>query len=1249
MGLKLIFGSPMGKFHLRKKIIQYFPEHERYIEVFGGSGAVLLGKKPSKEEIYNDIDKDYCFLFRFVQNLSDDKFKRLKKYNWNIGDISKNPEKFYKLKKDIEEGNFKDDVDRFVKLIRLIQGSYGGIGETPNLKRTSRYDINKLPKLKERLKNVKILNQDWKTVLKNYDTKNTLFYLDPPYTESEKDKPLRIVKFNFQEFLEYLPKIKGKFIASYSSDKTKDFQERGFKVKKILTKRTLDGKDKSQKEYEILIFNFNPKLNSDWILMQEEDLLNTEFPEFVLIPDFISITGSYIYGDNPKDIDLVLKIPQGLFDYIYQHNRDIFDALILKTQRIFNQGKKINGKKIHLIPSSIGATWDNLPIYDLVLRPKKQEEIEVIDEPDFKKIALNYYQELRSATPEIKRQAETSKEQDKIELFRFFYPLKTKFPAIIVKKENNELNYNDIIEFLNESNISIDDVIIQKKYDGNRVIFHIDNKNKKYKIFSDDGREIDINKFQKTIQEFQELNIENAIFDSEVEKWTEGRHWNREDVAGYLHNSTEFDDFGIVANIFDVLYLNDQDLHNLPVKDRIAKLESLNFKQSTIDVPDDRFHLNLTPSFKLNKENLIKLIEAPASEGAMIKWDGYSLTGRGNMLKYKIYEELKVIILKQNKTKTKGVYNYEIGIGFEPDDNIDPDEIVKLNDKSYHHIGRTYNTTLNLKPGEIISVKFHTMNLYTNDYNKLHIYEPIISEKQPEEVDPDYFKEVIKQTQISGLLKIKKLSEFIEDLRNYNPKQVSDKVLLDDHRILMAWLAKNIDKYPKNLIEEKLLEIWREIEKRGFKLNPDKWKNERAKELYKVYKSKYQEFKTDIDEFLITPDENKEWSYVIQAHFRGSTVHFDLRLERENDLLGWTLLVQIEDKIKEPVLNLDQAKEYIKQKDVFKLDLETGRPLKREIRGGVIREAEIRAIKKLPEPKDWLEFEGVSAPKQIGGTANFPGVFLIIDKGKVEYGAKKPGFYEYFFDGKILKGRYIFRALTRTENLQENILPPGEEEETPREKYYYVMIKPKDETPYVISKRAVKKNYIPEINKSELPKNIREKIPKDFQYWNEKTPDKIKELRDKLVNELDKLKIFKEGELYLWRIWWKRYTKDGKPVIVIRWGPSTELFLLDIEGRKFECEYNPLETPTLAIERKIKTNIKRIKHKILDNKSELNPTKNTRATMELITKDSINIYELGLDFIKFGWYDKLIVGQRMDNDLWQFTIQDLPSIDTEKK
>ena len=47
-----------------------FPlNYERYIEPFGGSGAVLLGKKkPDKFEVYNDYNHNLVNLFRCMRD-----------------------------------------------------------------------------------------------------------------------------------------------------------------------------------------------------------------------------------------------------------------------------------------------------------------------------------------------------------------------------------------------------------------------------------------------------------------------------------------------------------------------------------------------------------------------------------------------------------------------------------------------------------------------------------------------------------------------------------------------------------------------------------------------------------------------------------------------------------------------------------------------------------------------------------------------------------------------------------------------------------------------------------------------------------------------------------------------------------------------------------------------------------------------------------------------------------------------------
>ena len=58
-----------NKTNLLPIILSVFPrEFGRYIEIFGGSGAVLLGKEPSKFEVYNDIEGELVNFFRIVKN-----------------------------------------------------------------------------------------------------------------------------------------------------------------------------------------------------------------------------------------------------------------------------------------------------------------------------------------------------------------------------------------------------------------------------------------------------------------------------------------------------------------------------------------------------------------------------------------------------------------------------------------------------------------------------------------------------------------------------------------------------------------------------------------------------------------------------------------------------------------------------------------------------------------------------------------------------------------------------------------------------------------------------------------------------------------------------------------------------------------------------------------------------------------------------------------------------------------------------
>jgi DNA adenine methylase len=76
--------------------------------------------------------------------------------------------------------------------------------------------VKRLPQIQERLQGVKLMNKDWKDVIKEFDSKDAFFYLDPPY-------PLHWPKetggvgskfFKEEDMLPVLKNIKGQFLLS---------------------------------------------------------------------------------------------------------------------------------------------------------------------------------------------------------------------------------------------------------------------------------------------------------------------------------------------------------------------------------------------------------------------------------------------------------------------------------------------------------------------------------------------------------------------------------------------------------------------------------------------------------------------------------------------------------------------------------------------------------------------------------------------------------------------------------------------------------------------------------------------------------------------------------------------------------------------------------------------------------------------------------------------------------------------------
>lgn len=224
----MIYKSPInwfgGKYYMANNIIELFPEHKMYVEVFGGAGHLLFKKESSDIEVYNDIDNG---LFSFFNVLRDNDKAILLKQKLDLTPYSR--EEFYNCRDTW--ANEKDEIEKVRKWYTCVMQSFSSNFSTWSHSKTkARRGMsqavsqwlgkieNDLPNAVERLKAVQIENMDYKELLRKYDGEDTLFYLDPPYIHETRKMTYEyaheLQNEQHKELVDILLHIKGKAILS---------------------------------------------------------------------------------------------------------------------------------------------------------------------------------------------------------------------------------------------------------------------------------------------------------------------------------------------------------------------------------------------------------------------------------------------------------------------------------------------------------------------------------------------------------------------------------------------------------------------------------------------------------------------------------------------------------------------------------------------------------------------------------------------------------------------------------------------------------------------------------------------------------------------------------------------------------------------------------------------------------------------------------------------------------------------------
>lgn len=252
-----------GKSGSVKTILPIIPEHKCYVEPFFGGGWIYFAKEKSKVEVVNDINGELVNFFEILRTQE-------KEFEQRFNYVVKSKELFLEYRKTIGQETSLSPLERAFRFYYVNQNAFSGLirynqsggcnssfaGSPDKEAQSSFWDINKIRNAYERLKETIIEHDDYKAIIKRYDRDYTLFFLDPPYEGLDKRTYNGENYFNYDELLEQLRNIKGKFILTLNGGLEDKFKE--FNIIPNSVHYTMGCTTESIKAYkEIIVMNFD--------------------------------------------------------------------------------------------------------------------------------------------------------------------------------------------------------------------------------------------------------------------------------------------------------------------------------------------------------------------------------------------------------------------------------------------------------------------------------------------------------------------------------------------------------------------------------------------------------------------------------------------------------------------------------------------------------------------------------------------------------------------------------------------------------------------------------------------------------------------------------------------------------------------------------------------------------------------------------------------------------------------------------
>jgi len=240
-----------GKSRAAARLIDRFPPHHCYAEVFAGGLSVLLRKRPSLVEVINDFDSELIHLYKMVK--------------FRLGEFLEGVERIPISRELFEDWLHQDptylnDIYRAVRKLYVIRLSFGAQAETFGVDKTAPRRLSVKAWIEDFWQRTCLITfecLDAIHFIQRYDGPDTFFYLDPPYL----GKDWYAQKFGgadrHQHLRDQLAACRGKWLMSHHDTPEIRALYQPFEIRRLPITYSI-AKGQKQVVNELIITNYAP-------------------------------------------------------------------------------------------------------------------------------------------------------------------------------------------------------------------------------------------------------------------------------------------------------------------------------------------------------------------------------------------------------------------------------------------------------------------------------------------------------------------------------------------------------------------------------------------------------------------------------------------------------------------------------------------------------------------------------------------------------------------------------------------------------------------------------------------------------------------------------------------------------------------------------------------------------------------------------------------------------------------------------